>query len=204
VVIARNGQGECSVNQTYSRPAPEQVARRATEIMEAIDADPEFGDFTEAALKYDEAWTCFTGFPVISNWDLDDDKRPLLNEGLRALALKAAVYELGGQDEDMTEIPIAVPVDEMMHAMFAQPQLLARIAGRVGVSVIHQTDKEHHDYRTGDYTHTAYVMAWGTPDERYWVDHTEAARRLAILEDRYAAAGFRRSGKAHSIDFAAA
>ncbi|MFJ2558751.1 MULTISPECIES: hypothetical protein [unclassified Streptomyces] len=192
------------MSDTISRPTPERVADRAREIMSAIQADPEFDAFTAAALKYDEAWTCFTGFPVISNWDLDIDKRPLLTEGLRALALKAAVYELGGQDEDMTEIPVAVPVDEMMHAMIAQPQLLARIAERVGVSVIHQTDKEHHEYSAGDYTHTAYVHAWGTPPKRYWVEHGEAERRLAILESTYEAAGFRRSGKAHSIDFSAA
>ncbi|WP_406399724.1 hypothetical protein OH805_11680 [Streptomyces sp. NBC_00879] len=185
-------------------PSPERVAERAKKIMTAIEADPEFGAFTAAALKYDEAWTCFTGFPVIANWDLDADKRPLLTEGLRALSLKAAVFDLGGQDEDMTEIPVAVPVDEMMHAMIAQPQLLARITERVGVSVIHQTDKEHHDYAPGDFTHTAYVAAWGEPNDRYWVDHAEASRRLNILDAKYEAAGFRRSGKAHSIDFAAA
>ncbi|WP_234330406.1 hypothetical protein [Streptomyces acidiscabies] len=128
----------------------------------------------------------------------------MLTEGLRTLALKAAVYELGGQDEDMTEIPVAVPVDEMTHAMIAQPQLLARIADRVGISVIHQTDKEHHDYAPGDYTHTAYVLAWGEPNPRYWLDHKEAARRLTILDEKYAAAGFHRSGKEHTIDFAAA
>ncbi|MFF0028830.1 hypothetical protein ACFYS7_11605 [Streptomyces avermitilis] len=191
-------------NTTPALPAPEQVAQRAQEIIVAIEADPEFGAFTAAALKYDEAWTCFTGFPVISNWDLATDKRPLLTEGLRALSLKAAVYELGGQDEDMTEISVAVPVDEMMHAMIAQPQLLARIAERVGISVIHQTDKEHHDYAGGDYTHTAYVLAWGEPPARYWLDHSEANRRLEILDGKYEAAGFLRSGKAHTFDFAAA
>ncbi|MEW1719851.1 hypothetical protein [Streptomyces sp. NPDC093109] len=189
------------MSDTISRPAPEQVAERAREIVSAIQADPEYDAFTAAALKYDEAWTCFTGFPVISNWDLDTDKRPLLTEGLRALALKAAVYELGGQDEDMTEIPVAVPVDEMMHAMIAQPQLLARIADRVGVSVIHQTDKEHHEYAAGDYTHTAYALAWGEPNDRYWVGHAEVNRRLGILDAKYEAAGFLRSGKAHSFDF---
>jgi len=192
------------VTEVLALPEAASVAARAREIMAAIQADEEFAAFCAAALKYDEAWTCFTGFPVIANWDLDSDKRPLLTEGMRALALKAAVFELGGQDEDMTEIPIAVPVDEMMHAMIAQPQLLARIADRVGFAVIHQTDQEHHDYTPGDYTHTAYVAAWGTPPERYWVGHVEAARRLTILEDRYAAAGFRNSGKAHSINFAAA
>lgn len=149
-------------NVTPALPAAEDVAARARQIMAAIEADPEFDAFTAAALKYDEAWTCFTGFPVIEQWNLDTDKRPLLTEGLRALALKAAVYELGGNDEDMTEIPVSVPVDEMMHAMIAQPQLLDRIAKRVGISVIHQTDKEHHEYAAGDYTHAAYMAAWGS------------------------------------------
>ncbi|MCX5153725.1 hypothetical protein OG914_06835 [Streptomyces sp. NBC_00291] len=191
-------------NATPNLPAVEDVAARARQIMSAIEADPEFDAFTAAALKYDDAWTCFTGFPVIEKWNLDDDKRPLLKEGLRALALKAAVYELGGQDEDMTEIPVSVPVDEMMHAMIAQPQLLARIAERVGISVIHQTDKEHHEYVTGDYTHGAYVAAWGEPNTRYWLDHEEVNRRLVILEAKYEEAGFRRSGKEHTFDFAAA
>ncbi|WP_019055035.1 hypothetical protein [Streptomyces prunicolor] len=192
------------MSATVSRPAPKQVAERARQIMSAIESDPEFPAFSAAALAYDEAWTCFTGFPVISEWNLDTDKRPLLTEGLRALSLKAAVYELGGQDEDMTEIPVAVPVDEMMHAMIAQPQLLARIADRIGISVIHQTDKEHHDYSVGDYTDTAYTLAWGVPDPRYWIGHEEARRRLLILDDKYAAAGFHRSGKEHTINFAAA
>lgn len=192
------------MSETVSPPAPGLVAARAREIMAAIEADAEFGAFCAAALAYDEAWTCFTGFPVISEWDLDTDKGPLLAEGLRALSLKAAVYELGGQDEKMTEIPVAVPVDEMMHAMIAQPQLLDRIATRVGISVIHQTDQEHHDYAPGDYTHTAYVAAWGEPNERYWIGHVEAARRLVILDAKYASAGFHRSGKTHTINFAAA
>jgi hypothetical protein len=51
------------------------------------------------------------------------------------------------------------------------------------------------------------VAAWGESNDRYWrywVGHTEANRRLEILDAKYAAAGFLRSGKAHSIDFAAA
>ncbi|WP_267889631.1 hypothetical protein [Streptomyces acidiscabies] len=43
------------MSATVSRPAPEQVAKRAREIMSAIQLDPEFPEFTAAALKYDEA-----------------------------------------------------------------------------------------------------------------------------------------------------
>lgn len=44
----------------------------------------------------------------------------------------------------------------------------------------------------------------GEPNLRYWLDHNEVNRRLAILEAKYEEAGFRRSGKEHSFDFAAA
>ncbi|MFR9727562.1 hypothetical protein ACL02R_30005 [Streptomyces sp. MS19] len=183
------------------RPPAGTVARRATEILTAIKADPEYRAFETATLEYSSDWECFTGFPVISQWHLEKDAPALLEEGLRALVLKAAVYEMTG-DEHAAEIPVAVPVDEMSHAMIAQPQLLARITARVGVSVIHQTDQEHTDYRHGDYTHAAYIAAWGEPPERYWISHEETERRRAHLATRYASIGLRRSGREHSIDFA--
>jgi hypothetical protein len=184
-----------------ARPAPERVAGRANEILAAIKADQEYGAFKAATLQYNEDWQCFTGFPVISRWNLEADAPALLEEGLRALALKGAVYEATG-DEHAAEIPIAVPVDEMTHAMIAQPQLLARIAERVGVSIIHQTDQEHTDYTTGDYTHSAYVAAWGELPARFWLDHAETVRRRKILAERYESIGLGRSGREHNIEFA--
>ncbi|WP_372406086.1 hypothetical protein [Streptomyces luteireticuli] len=181
-------------------PDPTRVAERSKEILSAIKADVEFPAFEAASLKYDEDWSCFAGAPVISKYDQEADKTPLLEEGLRALSLKAAVYEMT-DDERVSEIPVAIPVDEMTHAMIAQPQLLARITARTGVQVIHQTDQEHTDYRTGDYTHQVYTLAWGAPPERYWIDHTEAQRRLDILRAKYEEAGFLKMGQAHVIDF---
>lgn len=189
------------MNAVISRPAPEQVAGRANEILAAIKADEEFPAFVTATLQYSSDWTCFSGTPIISKYNQGEDKGPLLEEGLRALALKAAVYEMTG-DENVAEVPIAIPVDEMTHAMIAQPQLLERITKRIGVQVIHQTDQEHVDWRQEDYTHQAYRAAWGEPPERYWVDHEEAQRRLAILSQKYEAAGFVNMGLAHIIDFA--
>ncbi len=154
-----------------------------------------------ASLKYDEDWTCYSGTPVISRYDQLTDAFPLFGEGLRALCLKAAVFEMTG-DENAAEIPIAIPVDEMTHAMIAQPQILARITARIGAQIIHQTDQEHTDYRVGDYTHQAYQLAWGAPPERYWISHDEAQRRLDILRAKYEAAGFLNMGQAHRIDFA--
>lgn len=185
---------------TQALPAAERVAERANEILSAIQSDPEFPDFSAASLKYDEDWSCFSGTPIINKYDQVTDAPPLFAEGLRALCLKAAVFEMTG-DENTAEIPIAIPVDEMTHAMIAQPQILARITARIGIQIIHQTNQEHTDYRAGDYTHQAYELAWGIPPERYWIRHDEAQRRLDILRVKYEAAGFLRMGQAHTFDF---
>jgi hypothetical protein len=176
------------------------VATRAKAILSLIEGDREFGAFRAASLKYDADWTCYTGTPIISRYNQVEDAPHLFVEGLRALSMKAAVFELTG-DEKAAEIPIAIPVDEMTHAMIAQPQLLARITERVEVQIIHQTDQEHTDWREGDYTHRAYTLAWGDPPPRYWVDQDEATRRLSILRERYEAAGFHDYGQRHTIEF---
>lgn len=181
-------------------PSVHEVAERAKVILCLIAADEEFSAFRAASLKYSEDWTCFTGSPLVSKYNQVEDAPHAFAEGLRALCLKAAVFELTG-DEEAAEIPIAVPVDEMTHAMIAQPQLLARISARVEVRIIHQTDQEHTDWRQGDYTDRAYRLAWGEPPPRYWIDQDEADRRLSILRERYAAAGFYDNGTRHTIEF---
>ncbi|MFC8717581.1 hypothetical protein [Kitasatospora sp. NPDC057198] len=186
---------------TSTMPSASQVGERARAILAAIQADPEFAAFESATLEYSSDWQCFTGFPTISEWNLDTDKAPLFAEGLRAIALKAAAFELTGS-ETAAELPLPVPVDEMTHAMIAQPQLLARIAARTGFTLIHQTDQEHTDYTSGEYTHAAYVAAWETePPTRYWLDKTEVDRRLAVLAEKYDSIGFGRSGRQHAIAF---
>ncbi|MFE2305022.1 hypothetical protein [Streptomyces sp. NPDC059411] len=184
-------------------PTPAQVASRAKRILAATEADEEFGAFEAATLEYSSDWQCFTGFPVIERWRLDTDKGPLFTEGLRALALKAAVFDLTG-DEQLAEVPIAVPVDEMTHAMIAQPQLFARIAARTGFALIHQTDQEHTDYEAGCFTTLAYRLAWGEPPARYWLVKDEVDRRVKILTARYASIGMDRAGREHDIEFSAA
>ncbi|MDO0927295.1 hypothetical protein QQY24_18435 [Streptomyces sp. TG1A-8] len=184
-------------------PAADVVADAAKQILDNIKGDPEFPAFRAASLEYSEDWQCFTGFPVVERWHLETDAAPLFEEGLRALALKAAVYEATGDDQD-AEIAIAVPVDEMTHAMLAQAQLVMRIAARTGAVIIHQTDQEHTDYRADGYTNACYRAAWGEPPARYWLDHEEVKRRRGMLADLYASIGMDRSGREHSIDFAAA
>jgi hypothetical protein len=185
---------------TLALPAPERVAERAKEIHAAIQADTEFPAFKAASLKYDSDWQCFTGSVVVEEYDQELDKYGLFTEGLKALCLKAAVFEMTG-DENAAEIPIAVPVDEMTHAMIAQPQLLARITERVGVAIIHQTDQEHTDWREGDYTDQAYRSAWGEPGARFWINADVVKARLAWLDQKYSAMGFRKQGQAHSFTF---
>ncbi|MYU08148.1 hypothetical protein GTY81_30610 [Streptomyces sp. SID8366] len=92
----------------------------------------------------------------------------------------------------------------MTHAMLAQAQLFARIAARCGVGIIHQTDQEHTDYRSGGYTHDCYRAAWGEPPARYWLDHEEVVRRRGVLAALYASIGMGSSGREHALDFAAA
>ncbi|MGW6833860.1 hypothetical protein ACWGCI_10690 [Streptomyces sp. NPDC054949] len=188
---------------TSTMPTPAQAAARAKEILAAIRADEEFAAFEAATLECSSDWQCFTGFPVIERWNLDTDKAPLFTEGLRALAIKAAVFDLTG-DERLAEVAVAVPVDEMTHAAIAQPQLLTRIAARVGFQLIHQTDQEHTDFTEGDFTHRAYRLAWGEPPARYWLVKDEVDRRVKILTARYASIGMDRAGREHDIEFTAA
>ncbi|MFK0193324.1 hypothetical protein [Kitasatospora sp. NPDC090308] len=184
---------------TSTMSAADEVGERAREILAAVTADPEFPAFEAATLEYSSDWQCFTGFPTISEWNLDTDKAPLFAEGLRAIALKAAAFELTGSETD-AELALSAPVDEMTHAMIAQPQLLARIAERTGFTLIHQTDQEHTDYTSSEYTHAAYVAAWhGAPPIRYWLDKAEVDRRLAILAEKYDLIGSGRSGRQHAI-----
>ncbi|MFJ2737678.1 hypothetical protein [Streptomyces sp. NPDC087317] len=184
-------------------PAHSLVVEGAQQILATIKADLEFGAFRAASLEYSEDWQCFTGFPVVANWNLETDSVPLFEEGLRALALKAAVHALT-KDERAAEIPIAVPVDEMTHAMLAQAQLLTRIAKAHGISIIHQTDQEHTDYRVGGYTTECYRLAWGEPPARYWMDHEEVVRRRGVLAGLYESIGMGHSGREHQLSFATA
>ncbi|WP_331733931.1 hypothetical protein OG345_40800 (plasmid) [Streptomyces sp. NBC_01220] len=184
-------------------PAADAVASAAKRILDSIKDDPQFAEFRAASLEYSDDWQCFTGFPVVAQWNLEADAAPLFEEGLRALALKAAVFE-ATRDDEAAEVAIAVPVDEMTHAMLAQSQLLARIAARTGAVIIHQTDQEHTDYRANGYTHNCYRLAWGEPPARYWLDHEEVNRRRAVLAGLYESIGMGRSGREHSLDFAGA
>ncbi|MFC5183465.1 hypothetical protein [Actinomadura harenae] len=175
----------------------------AARIHNALVDDPEYPRLIEGCGQYNNDWTCMTGTLTVSSWDTDRDAVPLLGEALKALAIKAAVHQLTG-DEVLAEIPVAKPVDEVMHAVLAQRTATERMAARCGFQVVHMTDTERAEppYEAGDYTTMCYAKAYGTePPSRYWLDHDEHDRRVKVIGERLARAGIRDLGHRHDIDF---
>jgi hypothetical protein len=189
---------------TTGYPAPDQVAYRAKQILAGIHGDEEYTRLVDTCRQYNSDWTCQTGTVTIDRFDLATDAEPLIEEALRALALKAAMFELT-DSESAAEIGIPLPVDEVLHAVLAQRGLLDRMTDRTGVRFVHMTDLENEaaPYREGGFTTVSYMYAWGTqPPERYWLDAAESDRRKAILKDRLDSIGLYDMGRRHGITFA--
>ncbi|MFY1673935.1 hypothetical protein ACN27G_28945 [Plantactinospora sp. WMMB334] len=183
-------------------PAPERVGPRAAEILDAMREHSAWDRLNSSSMRYSSCWATFTGYPTISQWSLERDAGPLLVEALRVLALKAAVYELTGGDEEAAELLVPAPVDEMIHAVLAQFTLMSGMQSDLGVTFPHATELEDFGYTRGCVTDDYYAAAgWGDQPLRYWLDSAEVGRRLAILERQYGAAGIARNGRGHAIDF---
>ncbi|BCM66786.1 hypothetical protein ACIP3A_12045 [Streptomyces tricolor] len=185
------------------RPAPEEVAERARVIRAAWLADEEMHTVLRGCAQYSSDWDDFYGGPLISTYSVERDARPLLDDAVRVMALKTAVYEMTG-DEVAAELPVPVPVDVTTHALCAQFTALSRVQQRTGHLFVHSTVNEHTNatpWRTGDYTHQAYRAAFGPVDERYWIDGEEAERRRRILDARYASIGITDRGMTSAIDY---
>jgi hypothetical protein len=186
---------------TTAMPAPEAVGPRAVQIIDLIRGDEQFAALRRSSLKYADCWSTYTGYPLVASWNLDSDAPPLFDEGLKVLALKAAVFD-ATSDDIAAELLVSPPVDEMVHAIIAQAGLTKRIFDRLGITCVHQTDHEEFGWNPGDYTQQCYQAAgWGTPPVRYWLAADETLRRRAMLNDRYATIGIERDGRRHSIDF---
>jgi hypothetical protein len=125
-------------------------------------------------MRYSTCWATFTGYPVVSRWSLERDAGPLLAEALRVLALKAAVFELTG-DEEAAELLLPAPVDEMVHAVLAQFAVMSRMQSDLGVTFVHATELERFTYTRG-----------------------------CITDDYYRQIAIDRGGRSHEIDFATA
>jgi hypothetical protein len=187
---------------TSTMPMPRAAGRRAAQVLMFIGEDAEFVALRRSSLKYADCWSTYIGYPLVANWDLDADAPPLFDEGLKVLALKAAVYEIT-RDEIAAELLVSPPVDEMVHAIIAQASLMKRICDRQGFTCVHQTDHEEFGWTWGDYTQQCYVEAgWGVPPARFWIDAKETLRRRKLLNERYATIGIGRDGRGHNIDFA--
>ncbi len=183
-------------------PTVNQVGARAADILTAMRAHPAWERLNSSSMRYSTCWATFTGYPAVSQWSLERDATPLLGEALRVLALKAAVYELTGGDEQAAELRVPAPVDEMIHAVLAQFTIMTRMQADLGVVFPHATELERFDYVRGCVTDAYYTAAgWGAQPSRYWLDATEVNRRLKILNSRYRTAGFGRDGSSHNIDF---
>ncbi|MCY1141472.1 hypothetical protein OWR29_26040 [Actinoplanes sp. Pm04-4] len=183
---------------------PNTVGPRAAEILNAIKAHPLYERLTGSSMKYSTCWATFTGYPTVSQWDLDRDSAPLLEEALRSLALKAAVFELTGGDEETAELLLPPAVDEMVHAVLAQFTVICKIQEAIGVHFPHATEHEEFSYTRGCTTDAYYAAAgWGEQPTRYWLDAAEVNRRLNILEEKYGKAGIIGNGRSHNINFEA-
>ncbi|MEU4593705.1 MULTISPECIES: hypothetical protein [Micromonospora] len=185
-----------------SMPEPAEVGRRAAEILDLITQHPSAERLRSSSMKYSSCWATFTGYPAISQWSLDRDAGPLLTEAMRVLALKAAVFELSGGDEEVAELLVPAPVDEMIHAVLAQFTLMSRMQRDLGVTFPHATELEEFTYVRGCLTDAYYAAAgWGPQPLRYWLDSAEVTRRLDQLNAHYQAAGLGRDGRSHDFDF---
>jgi len=181
---------------------PAAVGARAAEILTQMRSHHLWERFTTSSMKYSPCWATYTGMPSISKFDLDTDGQPLLVEAMRALALKAAVFELSGGDEKAAELLLPLPVDDMVHAVLAQHTVMSWIERDLRVLFPHDTDLEDFTYTRGCVTDVYYTAAgWGPQPLRYWLDSYEVNRRIAHLNGLYGRVGIAAGGRSHDIDF---
>lgn len=181
---------------------PAAVGTRAAEILSQMQAHPLWERFTTSSMKYSPCWATYTGMPSISKFDLDTDGQYLLVEAMRALALKAAVFDLSGGDEEAAELLLPLPVDDMVHAVLAQHTVMSRIEHDLGVLFPHDTALESFSYHRGCVTDEYYAAAgWGEQPLRYWLDSAETNRRISHLNELYGNVGISEGGRSHDIDF---
>ena len=187
---------------TSSTLEPADVGRRAAEILERMQAHPLWERFTASSMKYSPCWATYTGMPAISKFDLNRDGQPLLVEAMRALALKAAVYDLTDGDEQASELLLPLPVDDMVHAVLAQHTVMSHIERDLHVLFPHDTALEDFAYFGGCDTDLYYSAAgWGEQPSRYWLDTAEVDQRIAHLNNLYGSVGITAGGRSHNIDF---
>ncbi|CAO5157173.1 conserved hypothetical protein [Frankia sp. AiPs1] len=169
-------------------PGPHTAGERAAVILDAIEAHPQFGRLRTGTLAYAERWVTFTGFPLLAEWDVHVDAPGLFVEAVRTMAMRAAVFELTG-DERLAELAVAGPVDEMVHALATQFAALSRLQADLVLMFVPSTGvragRFGYGWRTEDsdgydldgYTDRVYrASGWGEPPRRFWLGHIETRR----------------------------
>lgn len=182
------------------------VGEQAARIFAGIQAHELYERLTQSSLFYTDCWFTNTGYATVSEWDQAKDAPVLALEGLKVLALKAAVFAATG-DEKRAELLVPSPVDEMVHAILAQPNVLTPIAAALGVTFVHATELEEFGYEFGGETDALYDAAgFGPKPLRYWLPASEVNRRLELLRPGLEAAGVLEFGKktTHKFDDTAA
>lgn len=153
-------------------------------------------------MRYSTWWATVTGYPLISQGNLDADAEALLSEALRVLALKAAVFELTEGDEAAAELLVSAPVEEMVHAVLAQFTVMSGMQDDLELSFPHARQLERFDDTRGCLTDDSSAAAeGGEQPSRYWLDTAEVQRRLAILNAHDQDAGIGPDGRSHEFDF---
>jgi len=185
------------------RPDPTAVGQVAAEILDRIVGSDEYRRLADDARRTLKTWATFGGLPLIARLDLTTDARPLLREALRVLALRAAVSRITGCDDTAATLVVPAPIDDAIRVVLAQSTRCTRISQRLAIRLVRQfTHWEHFGWHRRDYSHRCYLAAgWGEPNERYWLDADETARRLQVLTGRYADIGIRRGGAQHNLPF---
>ncbi len=183
-----------------ARPEPQIVGVRAAEIDGRIRSSSHHRRLVASARTLPRRWATLTGLPLVAQLDLATDAQPLLREALRVLALRAAVHELTGSAMTAATLVAPAPVDDAVRVVLAEQPSCAQVADDVGIRLVHQsTEWTPLGWHAGNYTDRCYRAAWGQPDERYWIDAAETARRLNTLTRLYADIGIRPGG--HSLRF---
>lgn len=162
-----------------SRPTADRLADQAHHFQTQWKSDASWTALQNHALSHLTRWPGLLGATVVERLDLARDGAPLLEEAARALAIKAAANALA--DDDLPgALPVAIPVEEAVHALTAHRDLLWRITHRTGIRLIQLTHTTALAYRPGCLTYDTYCAAWGEPPARYWLDH-DTARQYHLL-----------------------
>lgn len=181
-----------------SRTTVHHLADEAHQCLALWKADESWRALQKHALLHLSRWPGLLGAAAVEQLDLSHDGAPLLEEGARALAIKTAAYVLAADDLPGM-LPVAVPVEEAVHALTCQVDLLRGITDRAGVRVVQRTHTAPLAYHRGCLTYDTYCQAWGQPPTRYWLDHDTATARQEHLLRLYTATDLNPSS--HNITF---